>query len=220
MDRGGLYPFKNDGKDGTNPVGGLIFDKAGNFYGTTREGGKDDVGTVFRLTPNGNGRWTEEVLYPFKNDGKDGQHPQASLVFDSGGNLYGTTQNGGDNADAGTVFRLTRNTGGSWTENVLHSFGFADDGAYPFSALIFDSSGNLYGTTGYGGPTNVGTVFKLTQHGNGGWTETVLHSFDIADGPSPLQVWFSTPLDASTARPRRAASSTNAPTTDAALSSS
>jgi uncharacterized repeat protein (TIGR03803 family) len=178
-----LYPFKKDGTDGADPVGGLTFDGAGNLYGTTAEGGMDNVGTVFGLTPNGDGSWTETVLHSFKGDGMDGYSPLATLVLDSAGNLYGTTVFGGAHG-AGAVFEVTRNADGSWTENVLHSFTYTD-GAYPFAVVIFDANGNLYSTTQQGGAYGDGTVFKLTPNGGAGWTETVLHSFDLADGAGP-----------------------------------
>src|ERR1019366_8435779 len=126
-----------------HPVGGLIFDAAGNLYGTT-SGGYDDKGTVFELTPAGGGGWTEKLLYSFVNNGTDGASPYAGLIFDAVGNLYGTTYQGGTYYSSGTVFELTPAGGGSWTEKVLHSFGNGTDGANPYYAgLIFDAAGNL-----------------------------------------------------------------------------
>jgi uncharacterized repeat protein (TIGR03803 family) len=165
------------GKDGSTPYGGLIFDEAGTFYGTTIGGGAHDVGSVFELAPNADGSWTESVLHSFNRS--DGRQPNAALIFDAAGNLYGTTARGG--ARAGTVFELTPNADGSWTESLLHSFD-GSDGEYPSARLIFDAAGSLYSTTEIGGTHNLGTVFKLTSNADGGWMESVLHSFKYGDG--------------------------------------
>ena len=125
---------------------GLIFDAAGNLYGTTYTGGTYNDGTVFELSPSAGGGWSETVLHSFDPDGSDGLFPQSGLIFDAAGNLYGTTIGGGT-YDYGTVFELSPTPGGGWTERVLYSFGNGTDGAYPFYAAIFDAGGNLYGTT-------------------------------------------------------------------------
>jgi uncharacterized repeat protein (TIGR03803 family) len=179
-----LHNFNYNGTDGFTPLAGLIFDKAGNLYGTTVGGGSNGWGTVFELTPS-NGSWTETILNNFSNF--DGSSPTGGLIFDNSGNLYGTTLYGGTNSD-GTVFELTPSNG-SWTETVLHSF-TGSDGMYPdtyHAALIFDKAGNLYGTTEEGGSNGYGTVFEL-KPSNGRWTESVLHSFPLTagDGSSPL----------------------------------
>jgi uncharacterized repeat protein (TIGR03803 family) len=169
-----LHNFSG-GKDGRNPYSPLIFDSAGNLYGTTYQGGNScNCGTVFELSP-ANGYWKERVIYRFVR-GSDGANPHGGLVFDSAGSLYGATSEGGGNADAGTVFELTPNNG-NWTETVLYSFADPDkDGRSPMSTLIFDGSGNLYGTTGSGGAYAHGNVFELSP-GSGGWTEKVLQNF-------------------------------------------
>jgi uncharacterized repeat protein (TIGR03803 family) len=179
--------FSYNGKDGDSPWAGLIFDKAGNLYGTTIFGGANGYGTVFELTPKAGGGWTEKILHSFNDSGKDGYYPYAGLIFDDSGNLYGTTQDGGART-LGTVFELTPKAGGGWTEKVLYSFGsHRGDGYAPYaSRLIFDTSGNLYGTTQDGGAYVYGTVFELTPKAGGGWTEKVLHSFGSStDGTSP-----------------------------------
>ena len=169
-----LHSFGN-GADGIWPYAGLTFDAAGNLYGTTYEGGAYGWGTVFELTPTGGGDWTERVLYDFTGYA-DGSLPQASLILDAAGNLYGTTTSGGNGG--GTVFELSPGAGGSWTEKVLWSFGIpTDGGGIPYSELIFDSAGNLYGTTRDGGTFGGGTVFKLSPAGGGTWTEQVLYNF-------------------------------------------
>jgi uncharacterized repeat protein (TIGR03803 family) len=186
-----LHRFKND-PDGATPWAGLIFDTAGDLYGTTKVGGAG-LGTVFKLTPNANGSWTESVLYSFTGGG-DGAEPLAGLTFDTAGNLYGTTTMGGGSTNCtggcGTVFELTPNSNGTWTENVLHSFTGADGGE-PYAGLTFDTVGNLYGTTLFGGTKcfNCGTVFKLTPNADGSWTESVLYSFaNGTDGAYPSAV--------------------------------
>ena len=175
-----LHSFQPNGTDGNYPIAGLIFDAAGNLYGTTSAGGTYGFGTVFELTPEEGGGWTETVLLNF--NGTDGSYPHAGLAFDAAGNLYGTTGYDGT-YHYGTVFELTPTAGGGWTETVLHSFGNGTDGASPFAGLIFDAAGNLYGTTSAGGTYGTGTVFELT-----GGREQVLYSFKSrygADGATP-----------------------------------
>ena len=172
-----LHSFDKQG-DGANPYGSLIFDAAGNLYGTTFSGGLNgNGGTVFQLSPGKNGQWTETVLHSF-TDRTDGSGPFANLIFDAVGNLYGTTFSGGLNGNGGTVFQLSPGKNGQWTETVLHSFGKGNDGAGPLAGLIFDAAGNLYSTTEYGGAHNYGTIFELSPGTNGTWTETVLYSFN------------------------------------------
>ena len=184
-----LYSFGQTGTDGQNPEAGLIFDSAGNLYGTTYAGGSASGGTVFELSPNGSGGWTERVLHNFGISTGDGQNPQAGLVADSAGNLYGTTANGGTQSE-GTVFEMSPNGSGGYTEKVLHHFFLTtDDGENPEAGLIFDGAGNLYGTTFAGGSAGHGTVFELVANGSGGFTEKVLHNFfvhgDANDGSNP-----------------------------------
>jgi uncharacterized repeat protein (TIGR03803 family) len=178
--------------DGANPQSGLIFDAAGNLYGTTTLGGAYNLGTVFELSPTMRGGWTEKVLHSFNLNSGDGSYPESGLIFDAAGNLYGTTLLGGTNK-SGTAFELSPAQGGQWTERVLYSFGNGIDGAYPFyGSLIFDATGSLYGTTSSGGIYNCqgnggcGTVFKLTPTVGGAWAETVLYNFrNGTDGYGP-----------------------------------
>jgi uncharacterized repeat protein (TIGR03803 family) len=130
---------------------------------------------------------TEKILYSFTG-GTDGGSPQAGLVSDSKGNLYGTASNGGSsNCSCGTVFELTPASDGTWTIQTLYAFAgnFSDDGAQPNSELVFDSKGNLYGTTLQGGGFGFGTVFELSPGANNTWTEKVLYRFGFADGALP-----------------------------------
>jgi len=168
-----LYSFNSNGIDGTQPYSSLVFDKAGNLYGTTNSGGAYGVGTVFKLTPRSGRSWKETILYNFSNT-RDGQAPVAGVVFDSAGNLYGTTVGGGLYSN-GTVFELTPTATGQWTETILHDFNY-QDGKSPFAGVILDASGNLYGTTAYGGAYHSGTVFEVSPQGDGQWNESVLFS--------------------------------------------
>jgi uncharacterized repeat protein (TIGR03803 family) len=161
-----IYNFGTlgNGTGGSQPLGGLIFDSAGNLYGTLNVGGKYHAGTAFKLSPVGDGSWTETALHAF-GAGTDGKYPSGSLVFDTAGNLYGTTVEGGSfgtGGHGGIVFKLSPAAGGAWTETVLHSFGNGKDGDLLGGTLIFDSSGNLYGTTGYGGTYGNGVAFEIT----------------------------------------------------------
>jgi uncharacterized repeat protein (TIGR03803 family) len=182
--------FKFSGADGSEPQGTLVADQAGNFYGTAFNGGNPGCylgygcGVVFELTPS-QGGWTQTVLYAFTG-GRDGAGPAAGLLLDTDGNLYGTTVAGGSLAlcrnlgpasGCGVMFKLTHSSSG-WTYSVIHRFS-GSDGAAPYSNLISDSAGNLYGTTRYGGSgcdVGCGTVFRLepTSHG---WREAVLYDF-------------------------------------------
>jgi uncharacterized repeat protein (TIGR03803 family) len=173
-----LHHFENDGKDGDYPVAGLIFDAAGNLYGTTSQGGAHQVGTVFELEPESDGKWNEKILHSFVSTPADGWQPKAALVFDAAGNLYGTTYVGGAYQNYGTVFKLTPGAKGRWSEKVLHNFDFNGmDGYNPLSGLAFDGSGYLYGTTVVGGATTNGAVFEMAPGNNGSWAEKVLYSF-------------------------------------------
>jgi len=165
-----LYRFGRYAGDGQDPYAGLIFDDAGNLYGTTFDGGYYGYGTVFELTAAGK----EKLLYSFGSYKGDALHPNAALIFDNAGNLYSTTYDGGAYG-YGTVFELTADG----TEKILYSFGAqAGDGEFPVGSLIFDSNGNLYGTTSFGGAYYDGTVFELTAAG----TEKILYTFGSQAG--------------------------------------
>lgn len=178
-----LYSFKG-GADGSDPASGLIFDTKGALYGTTPVGGSSNFGTVFKLTPPTKGTtWAETILYTFKGL-SDGGKPYAALVFKTN-NLYGTTLDGGASSQ-GAVFELTApaKAGAAWTETVIYSFTGGADGGKPYAGLILDKAGSLYSTTGLGGSSGFGTVFKLTapKTGTTTWTESVL--FDLSGGPA------------------------------------
>lgn len=175
--------FDGSAADGYGPVGGVIVDAAGNLYGVTEVGGSNDnchfytyCGMVYELSPAAGGRWTEKILHAFSGNDEDGENPEAGLVFDGRGNLYGTTLFGG--TGNGTVFKLTPGANGKWTETMLHRFvNNSKDGNGPSTALTLDANGNLYGITEAGGIFGEGTIFELTPSADGGWGETVLHNF-------------------------------------------
>ena len=158
-----LHNFRG-GTDGANPMAALIFDQKGALYGTTIAGGTANYGTAFKLAKNSGGAWTEILLHAFLGvNAQDAGYPNG-LVFDSVGDLYGSSSGGGQ-FNPGTIFELSRNSSGGWSESVLYSFTAGDDGAYPSSTLIIDPAGNLYGTTLWGGPsgdTTGGVAFKYT----------------------------------------------------------
>lgn len=178
-----LYSFSG-GADGLEPEAGLTMDQQGNLYGTTIFGGYkgtiycyDGCGTVFTLSNQGSG-WSFQPLYAFKGK-PDAANPSANLTFGSDGNLYGASGYGGaQNCSpdgCGTVYKLTPNNHGGWTESVLYRF--VGDGVDPDqSPVIFDSQGAIYLTTRDGGSDDKGAVIKLTPSA-GGWTSTVLFSF-------------------------------------------
>jgi uncharacterized repeat protein (TIGR03803 family) len=210
-----LYAFKGE-TDGSFPAGSLVFDHAGNLYGTTRAGGTipeecteyhyPGCGTVFVLTPLSGGRWKELVLHRFQlNDSSDGSSPNGSLVFSRSGVLYGTTLSGGGGNEqcssqarigCGVVFELKRKQG-KWKEAVLYRFPSSSAG--PNGGLLSDQAGNLYGTTVAGGICcapifgwGAGTVFELVRAN--GWNENILYSFcseECSDGNAPYagMIW-------------------------------
>ena len=159
--------------DGSNPLyADLAFDQAGNIYGTTRNGGANLQGAVYKLTPSGSG-WSESVVYSFAGS-PDGATPLNGVIFDTAGNLYGATSGGGTNG-WGTVYEL-KPSGSSWSEAVLHSFQGGSDGLTPTSAVFLDGTGRLYGATQAGGIGD-GTAFDLAPSGSGTWNFRTLYYF-------------------------------------------
>jgi uncharacterized repeat protein (TIGR03803 family) len=172
-----VYEFAGP-PDACEPYGRLVFDAAGNLYGTTFAGGSLGMGTVFELSPTAGGGWSESVLYSFAGTALgDGAYPSAGLVIDETGDLYGTTQSGGNpfcELGCGTVFELTPDSG-TWTEAVLYVFGSQSDGGTPQGGLLRDAVGNLYGTAGLAG-LGCGTVFQLSAQ-SGSFSFQVIYSF-------------------------------------------
>lgn len=204
-----LYNFTRSG-DGYRPVGSLVADSFGNYYGTTSDGGLHSsqcsrqgtqdpgCGTVFAISPNGSGGWILKTIYRFKGP-PDGAAPSSNLVLDSQGNLFGTTEyggNGGHGCDqvgllgCGTIFRLSPTKSGAWTESVIYGSLAGIKADYPAS-LVSDSAGNLYGTLSPRSCSSVsgcGYVFKLTPGGSGGWAFSIVHAFSKSDGADPTGV--------------------------------
>ena len=187
-----LYGFTGY-SDGNNPVGSLAIAPDGTIYGTTDGGGLlncrdtfgDGCGTVFHLQPPPTFcrsflcPWDQTVLYQFTG-GSNGNDPLAGVVLDGAGNLYGTLYQGGA-SQLGAAYEVSR-SGSGWTESTIHSFAGGADGADPIAGLIFDGSGNLYGTTEFGGSAGTctaggcGTVFQLAPSGSG-WTLNIIYNF-------------------------------------------
>ena len=155
----------------------LETDNAGNIYGTTVLGGDFGGGTVFQLSPTSNG-WVHTVLYSFTG-GADGGEPYKGVTLDHNGNLYGTAVTGGSGnceGGCGVVYKLS-NTGGTWTQTVIHAFTGGDDGSGPGARVTVDAAGNIYGMTPTGGRYGLGTIYKIHQAPPETWTLKVLHAF-------------------------------------------
>ena len=160
----------------------LVFDRAGNLYGTTYAGGLYTFGTVFELSPVLGG-WSLTTLYNFPG-GVNGGYPLGGVTLDANGNLYGTTGSGAAGGH-GLVYKLTPGSGG-WTPSVLYNFMGGNDGGGPYGEVVFDAAGNLYGTANGYGAHNFGVVYELKPSG-GVWTQTVLHAFaGSSDGDYPI----------------------------------
>jgi uncharacterized repeat protein (TIGR03803 family) len=184
-----LHQFQQtSSKDGSAPYSGLIADAQGRLYGNTTFGGTSGNGVVFEMLPpsSGTGSWRYKILHNFGATA-DGAGPRGNMLLDQQGNLYGTTQAGGQ-FGCGTVYELSPSSSGTWTETFLYSFLCnGSDAAGPTAGVVFDDTGNLYGTTVNGGRDLFGAVFRLTPNGRGLWTESVLHSFtSTPDGANPF----------------------------------
>jgi len=140
-------------------MAGLIFDQAGNLYGSASSGGSGNGGTVFELMPS-NGNWNFNLLYSLSGSGGSRNGPLRSLTMDAAGNLYGTTYSDGAYG-AGSVFKL-KPSNGAWTYTDLYDFTGGDDGANPYGGVTLDANGNLYGTTAFGGASDAGVVWEIT----------------------------------------------------------
>jgi uncharacterized repeat protein (TIGR03803 family) len=183
-----VHNFGNKPRDGSLPCGSLIFDAAGNIYGTASSGGAFNQGMVFELTYVTGNVWVEKLLHSFSEKDEGGYSPCSSLIFDAYGNLYGTAYQGGTGA-GGTLIELTPEASGGWSEQTLHTFNLnIKDGSGPYACPIFDSAGNLYGTTTEGGLYGYGSVYEFIPKVGGGWTEKLIHSFNIdsKDGNYPF----------------------------------
>lgn len=172
------------GEDGQAPAyGALVFDQAGNLYGTTGFGGTGGVGVVFQLSPQAKGQWNFTVIHDFSQ--QEGGVADGGLTIDSGGNLlYGAEALGGPNS-TGAIYEFSP-SGGQWTETILYTFAGSPDGQLPFQNPVFDASGNLIGTTYAGGHTancsGCGVIYKLAPQGGGQWSESVVYDFAKQSG--------------------------------------
>jgi uncharacterized repeat protein (TIGR03803 family) len=168
--------------DGLQPVAPLVFDPHGNLYGTTLEGGSQGYGTVFKLSPNGAGTWSESVLHSFDAQG-DAQY--APVALDLRGNLYGETPGNGSQA-YGTVYELSPNGDGGWTLQTLYTFTGYPDGAAPTGGVLLGNANQIFGVGNSGGARNIGMVFNLDHFSASHWNEFMLYSFlGGADGQYP-----------------------------------
>jgi uncharacterized repeat protein (TIGR03803 family) len=184
-----LYSFTET--SGKNPTSAVAFDSKGHLYNTASGGGQYEAGTIVELIKAKDGIWNETTLFSFDDMKGEGEYPIAGLIADAKGNFYGTTSNGGGEANGGTVFELTH----SGTVKVLYTFKCgtnrcnSKDAGNPWSALVFDQHGNLYGSSSFGGThPKYGAIYKLTPSKGGTWKESVLHSFKggRGDGAQPL----------------------------------
>lgn len=163
---------------------GLLFDKAGNLYGSMG-GGNSSFGAIGELSP-GSGSWTYTQLYGFcGSDGCPGGYaPLAPPLWDTHGNLWGTMAFGGITQSpctfsdgCGVVYEMTPNGDGTWAYNIIHQFASSStDGQFPGGGLVMDASGNFYGGTTEGGTSNLGTIFKFSNVG-GAWQEKIIYEF-------------------------------------------
>ncbi len=196
-----IYSFTG-GTDGGIVLAGVVADTAGNLYGTTAGSFRGclsvgQCGTVFELSPNGD-QWVFKTLYRFRG-GNDGAYPAARLALGPDGSLYGTTVSGGINQicqqeGCGTVFRLTPNSDGSWSESIIYRFLIVEDlNAGYGNGVVVDHGGNVYGTDVHGGTFDAGSVYQLTPSDTG-YGYSVIYSFgtDQDDGNDP---WSSPTLD-------------------------
>lgn len=196
------FTFSNNGAGGVFPLSGLTTDAQGNLYGTTNRGGPFgdcavNCGVVFKLTRQSNGSFAYSILHGFVGPLPDGGQPFGAPFLDRAGNLFGITYAGGHGicnggSSGGVAYKLSPGANGKWTETIIHEFnGLTGDGCFPYSYIISDKAGNLYGTTNEGGTLNgiqntfcfegCGSVFKLAPNLDGTYTETVIHSFSGTD---------------------------------------
>ena len=173
------------GDDGSGPGSRVTVDRAGNVYGMAPTGGAYGLGTIYRIRPPSSGALTFKVIHAFTG-GVDGSSGSAGRMILRGGRLYGAATTGGSHG-SGVVFELTPMAFGEWDFKTIYTFQGQPDGSFPYGALLFDPSGNIYGTTYYGGANGIGAVYKLSPQPVGEWTEDLIYSFQQGpDGNSPI----------------------------------
>ncbi|HEY2475993.1 MAG TPA: choice-of-anchor tandem repeat GloVer-containing protein [Candidatus Cybelea sp.] len=163
------------GNDGFGPGGGVAFDRAGNLYGTTPDGGSYSQGVVYELVRSKT-QWRENIIHTFTGGSDGGVGSLGLLLIDKAGSVYGVAEEGGAHS-AGTVFKLSRVSKKTWKFTTLYAFKGTPDAASPYGGLVADASGDLFGTTYYGGRSRLGAVFELVRRGKNKYTERVLYSF-------------------------------------------
>ena len=173
------------GDDGSGPGARLTVDQSGNVYGMAPTGGAYGLGTIYKIQKVPSGAWTLKVIHAFTG-GTDGGSGSAGRMILRNGRLYGAATTGGTYG-SGIVFEITPRGTGRWDFRTIYSFRGQPDGSFPYGALLFDASGNIYGTTYYGGTNNIGAVYQLAPRVNGEWKERVLYGFQGGtDGNSPI----------------------------------
>jgi len=173
------------GDDGSGPGSRVTVDRAGNVYGMTPTGGAYGLGTIYQIRPPSSGALTFKVIHAFTG-GADGSNGSAGRMILRDGRLYGAATTGG-NQGSGVVFELTPKAFGEWNFKTIYTFQGQPDGSFPYGALLFDPSGNIYGTTYYGGANGIGAVYELSPQPVGEWTEDLIYSFQQGpDGNSPI----------------------------------
>jgi uncharacterized repeat protein (TIGR03803 family) len=198
-----LYTFTGK-SDGGDPYAGVTIDGRGNLYGAAYVGGSTcGCGTVFKMKPptTQGGSWSFLALHQFAGGTTDGYGPLSPVTLDKAGNVYGTTYAGGTfdstASFSGTAYKVSP-SGSAWTESLIWSFGGPGDGSYTYSWLVFDSVGNIYGTTAFGGAGGQGTVFELSPpaSGNTNWSESLLYSFPSATTAASVEPLSGLVIDA------------------------
>jgi uncharacterized repeat protein (TIGR03803 family) len=173
------------GDDGSGPGARVTVDGAGNIYGMTPTGGAYGLGTIYKIRQAPGGAWAFKVIHAFTG-GTDGATGSAGRMILRHGHLYGAATAGGDYG-SGVVFELSPRGAGAWDFKTIYAFRGQPDGSFPYGALLFDRSGNIYGTTYYGGANGIGAVYKLSPRAVGAWAEEVIYSFEEGtDGNSPI----------------------------------
>jgi uncharacterized repeat protein (TIGR03803 family) len=178
-----IHTFTGGNDGGIGSLGSLLLDGDGNIFGIAELGGKHGAGTAYEIRLTKAGHWRLRTIYAFQGQ-PDAGFPYGGLIFDKESNVYGTTYFGGANG-VGSVYKLTRQPGDTWSESVLYSFKGGKDGAMSTATLFRDADGNLYGTTSEGGNLgcSCGVIFKMTRGPHGKYTESVAYRFkSVPDG--------------------------------------
>jgi uncharacterized repeat protein (TIGR03803 family) len=173
------------GDDGSGPGARVTVDRSGDVYGMAPTGGANGLGTIYKIHQRPHGTPTFNVIHTFTG-GADGSTGSAGRMILRHGRLFGAATTGGMYG-SGIIFELTPTDVGEWDLRPVYSFRGQPDGSFPYGAILFDGSGNVYGTTYYGGTNGIGAVYKLSTRPTGEWGEEIIYSFqDGTDGNSPI----------------------------------